>query len=158
MRKYETLGNMARVNVTDSAEHQYSFFLLNYAVVKETSTTTKLRVVFDGSEKFYRSLDKWCANCRSALSKRFILIRFHKHRFVLFVDIEKIYRQIYMREDDRRFQCILWRYSPNKPISIYELNTVTYGIALAPFLATQILEDMCSLEFVDQSSHHPWLI
>ena len=118
MRKYETLVHMARVNVTDSAEHQYSFFLPHHAGVKETTTTTELRVVFDGSEEFYRSLDKRYANCRSALSKRFILIRFRKHRFVLSVDIEKMYRQIRVREDEQIFQSILWRYSPNKPISI----------------------------------------
>ena len=47
--------------------------------------------------------------------------------------------------DDRIFQLILWRESPDLPIQIYELKTVTYGTAPAPFLAIRCLEEISDI-------------
>ena len=45
-----------------------------------------------------------------------------------------------MHPDDRCLQRILWRKTQDQPITTYELNTVTYGTASAPFLATRCLQ------------------
>jgi len=42
--------------------------------------------------------------------------------------------------DDRCLQRILWRKTQDQPITTYELKTVTYGTASAPFLATRCLQ------------------
>jgi hypothetical protein len=39
-------------------------------------------------------------------------------------------------------QRILWRYSPEDPIQEFNLTTVTYGTASAPFLATRCLKKL----------------
>ncbi|XP_037944367.1 uncharacterized protein LOC119677170 [Teleopsis dalmanni] len=49
-------------------------------------------------------------------------------------DITKMYRQIEVDEADRNFKLILWRKKPTDQISVYKLNTVTYGTSPAPFL------------------------
>ncbi|XP_029171357.1 uncharacterized protein LOC114940773 [Nylanderia fulva] len=46
-----------------------------------------------------------------------------------------MYRQILIHLEDRNLQQILWRYSCQDEVSDYRLNTVTYGLACAPFLA-----------------------
>ncbi|CAK9832817.1 hypothetical protein ANTRET_LOCUS9598 [Anthophora retusa] len=50
-----------------------------------------------------------------------------------------MYRQIWVREEDRKFQRILWRKNRNETIKAYNLNTITYGTASAPYLATKAL-------------------
>jgi len=55
-------------------------------------------------------------------------------------DITKMYRQITVHPQDRDLQRILWRYSTEEPIQEYQINTVTYGTASAPYLATRCLK------------------
>ena len=46
-----------------------------------------------------------------------------------------MYRQILVHPDHRKFQMIVWRSHQNHKLSYYQLNTITYGTASAPFLA-----------------------
>ena len=59
-----------------------------------------------------------------------VLMRWRMHEFVFTADIEKMYRQISICAEHRKFQRILWRDSLDDPVSIYDLNTVTYGVML----------------------------
>ncbi|XP_043258051.1 uncharacterized protein LOC122400592 [Colletes gigas] len=69
-----------------------------------------------------------------------------KHAFVLIADMEKMYRQIIVHPDDRKYQRILWRESTAEAIKTFELNTITYGTAPAPFLATRSLNQLAKDE------------
>jgi len=55
-----------------------------------------------------------------------------------------MYRQIKVHQEDWNYQRIVWKKQDSK-ISTYQLTTVTYGLACAPFLAlraiTQLIED-----------------
>ncbi|KAL7725354.1 hypothetical protein ACLKA6_009771 [Drosophila palustris] len=56
-----------------------------------------------------------------------------------------MYRQIEIDESQRQFQLIVWREHLTDPLRIYQLNTVTYGTASAPFLAIKVqLSDLCA--------------
>jgi len=44
---------------------------------------------------------------------------------------------------------ILWRKTPDQPITTYELNTFTYGTTSAPFLATRCLQQLIEDEAVN---------
>ena len=50
-----------------------------------------------------------------------------------------MFRQILVHKADRNLQRILWRGSPNAEVLEYQLTTVTYGTAPAPFLALKVL-------------------
>ena len=52
-------------------------------------------------------------------------------KYVLNGDIEKIYRQIF----DTPFQRILFRNSPRENVNDFKLNTVTFGVNCALYLA-----------------------
>ena len=62
-----------------------------------------------------------------------------------------MYRQVSIHEDDRKLQRILWRRSADEPLRIYELSTVTYGTASAPYLATHCLQQLAEDESKDFS-------
>lgn len=57
-------------------------------------------------------------------------------------DVEKMYRQVAVHPEDRPLQQIVWRDSISSPFKTFQLNTVTYGTASAPFLATRCLKQL----------------
>ena len=62
-----------------------------------------------------------------------------------------MYRQVRIHEDDRKLQRILWRRSTEEPLRTYDLSTVTYGTASAPYLATCCLQQLAEDESKDFS-------
>ena len=134
MQEYIDLGHMSHVN-QDTQMSEPIVYLPYHGVIKEASTTTKLRVVFDATAK--TSSGKSLNNLlfvRPTLQDNLIdiLMRFRLHKVALTTDVQKMYRQIFVDPRDRDFQGILWRFSLNEPIQEYRLNTVTYGQACAP--------------------------
>ncbi|KAF2878843.1 hypothetical protein ILUMI_27331 [Ignelater luminosus] len=119
-----------------------SFYLPHHPVVKYTSLTTKVRVVFDASAKSDSNISSNELQFVGPTLQRdlfSILVNFRQYLIVLSADIAKMYRQIKIRPEDRRFQRIFWREKPSDEISCYELNTVTYGTSSAPYLAIKCL-------------------
>lgn len=79
------------------------YYLPHHGVVKETSATTKLRVVFDASTKTTsgKSLNDIQRVGPTVQNELFtILIRFRRHAIALCADVEKIYRQVLVQPED----------------------------------------------------------
>lgn len=57
-------------------------------------------------------------------------------------DIEKMYRMVDVHPNNRSLQCILWRENTNEKLNVYTLNSVTYGLTSAPFLAIRCLVEL----------------
>lgn len=65
-----------------------------------------------------------------------------------------MYRAILVTPEQRPLQQIIFRFEPTETLKTYTLNTVTYGTASAPYLATKCLTslaDQASIEDVKQS-------
>ena len=141
IHEYLALGHMELL----PSDVQPKFILPHHGVVKEESSTTRLRVVFDGSCRTSTgvSLNDIQRVGPSVQDDLFsILIRFRKHALVVSADIAKMYRCVLVDPSQRSTQCILWRDSVSLPLQIYQLNTVTYGTASAPYLATRCLRQL----------------
>ncbi|XP_055633488.1 uncharacterized protein LOC129773856 [Toxorhynchites rutilus septentrionalis] len=141
MREYLALGHMREVPVDDDCR-LLECYLPHHPVVKESSSTTKVRVVFDGSAKTStgKSLnDSLLVGPVVQDDIVTIIVRFRQFPVALVADAEKMYRQVWMNPIDRRLQRIVFRFDISQPIKIYELATVTYGLAPSSFLATRTL-------------------
>ncbi|XP_069364138.1 uncharacterized protein [Maniola hyperantus] len=143
MSEYESLGHMSECELnSDSNAH----FIPHHGVLRENSVTTKLRAVFNASSSTtstnisLNSIQMVGPTVQDDLLS--ILLRFRQHKYVILADVEKMYRQILVHPDDRYLQRIIWRDNPNQPLKAFELNTVTYGTASAPFLATRCLKQL----------------
>lgn len=87
-----------------------SYYMPHHAVVKPSSTTTKVRVVFVALAKTDTGISSNQIVCPVLQHDLFtILIRFRTFRFVLTADVAKMYRQVRVHESQASLQRILWR-------------------------------------------------
>nr|XP_049704894.1 uncharacterized protein LOC126056305 [Helicoverpa armigera] len=143
MNEYLSLGHMSRVNSYPSP----NYFLPHHGVLRIHSSTTKLRVVFDGSAKSTsgKSLNDIQHIGPSLHNDVFsILLRFRQFRFVACADVEKMFRQINLQPDQRNLQLIIWRENKSDELGVFQLNTVTYGTASAPYLSIRCIKQLAS--------------
>ncbi|KYN27671.1 hypothetical protein ALC57_02931, partial [Trachymyrmex cornetzi] len=118
-------------------------YIPHHSVLRETSSTTKLRVVFNASCKTTNGTslnDHLLVGPKLQQDLPVILLRWRQWRFVYAADIAKMFRQILVNNLDTDFQRILWRLSCDTPITHFRLLTVTYGLAPAPYLAMRVLK------------------
>jgi len=151
LNEYEALGHMTRIENLP-AIHTECYYMPHHAVLRSSSVTTKLRVVFDASAKSNNgiSLNDMLMNGGVVQDDLVsIVLRFRLHEYVMTADIEKMYRQILIDPMQRDYQRILWRDSPEKELSHYQLNTVTYGTASAPYQATRCLRELSILNAIN---------
>ncbi|XP_062704253.1 uncharacterized protein LOC109622039 [Aedes albopictus] len=155
MREYLELNHMELVPA-DQLEKQTSehYYLPHHAVIKADSSTTKLRVVFDGSCGTSTGVslnDRLLAGPNINTDLLSVLLRFRSYKVAFSADIAKMYRQVVVSEDDRDFQRVVWRENTDLPIQHYRLSTVTYGTKTAPYLAIRAMRESAK----DYTSTHP---
>ncbi|CAI6377504.1 unnamed protein product [Macrosiphum euphorbiae] len=147
MKEYLEMGHMKEVQ-NEVELPVRSCYLPHHAVQKESSLTTKIRVVFDASARSSSgvSLNDILMHGPTVQADVFtILARFRMHQYTLMADIEKMFRQVAIDERDWDLQRIVWRDSPTEPLKTFNLTTVTYGMKPASFLATQCLVTLAHL-------------
>ncbi|XP_069965849.1 uncharacterized protein [Bactrocera oleae] len=71
------------------------------------------------------------------LHANIVVDRFRKFNVAITADVKKIFRQILIDTRHRKWQRS--RESPDEPLQVYELKTVTYGMACSPFNAIRAL-------------------
>lgn len=148
MAEYESLGHMSKCKNVEHSAH----YIPHHGVLRDSSVTTKLRVVFNASSATttgtsFNSIQMTGPVVQDDLLS--ILLRFRQHKYIIAADVEKMYRQMVVHPNDRHLQQIVWRDDPSIQLQTYQLNTVTYGTASAPFLATRCLKQL-GLECVDK--------
>ncbi|UYV74763.1 hypothetical protein LAZ67_12000846 [Cordylochernes scorpioides] len=155
MKEYEHLNHMERVPIAEvKRELCRCYYMPHHPVIREQSTTTKMRVVFDASAKSENnvSLNQFLHKGQKIQQDVFfILLRFRTYPVAITADIEKMYRQIRIHPEDADYQRILWRPSPEEPVVDYRLLTVTYGTTSAPFLAMRTLQQLAE----DEGQNYP---
>ncbi|XP_018398110.1 PREDICTED: uncharacterized protein LOC108776097 [Cyphomyrmex costatus] len=149
MREYLSLGHMKLVNIGDQAGgDSIAYYLPHHSVLKPSSETTKLRVVFDGSCKGTTGVslnDVLMIGPTVQQDIMSIILRFRFFKFAFTADITKMYRQILIDPAQTCLQRILWRDNENSEIQTYELATITYGTSAASYLATRSLKYLAEL-------------
>lgn len=152
MDEYRSQGHMVQLKNPDLTLPHY--YLPHHGVVKETSSTTKLRTVFDASSLTSTgiSLNSVLLTGRKLQTNICdILLHFRSHVYVFSCDIRQMYRQILVHPEDQKYQLILWRDQPTQPITTYQLTTVTYGMNCSPYLAIRTLYQLAE----DEGHHFP---
>ncbi|UYV61031.1 hypothetical protein LAZ67_1003189, partial [Cordylochernes scorpioides] len=143
MQEYLVLGHMNEVKGKGN-DHK-AFYLPHHPIIKEKSSTTKLRVVFNASSKTttgYSLNDILHTGPKLQKDIFPLLLRFRSHPIAISADITKMYRQILVHPEDTPYQRIIWRDESGQSLKEYELKTLTYGTSCAPFLAIRVLKQL----------------
>lgn len=144
MEEYSRLGHMDAV-LDDEYKNTEHYFIPHFAVVREQSESTPLRVVFNASQATSTGVslnDTLLGGPTIQDDLISILLRFRTYCYALVGDISKFFRQILIDSSQRNLQLIYWRETSDQPKQIYRLNTITYGMTSSPYLATRTLNQL----------------
>ena len=127
------------------------FYLPMHAVKKESSTTTKIRAVFNASAKSSSNVSLndvlVVGPTVHSLLIDVLLPCFRLHRIALTADVSKMYRAIRLVESDRDLHRFVWRNHPDKPLRDYRMTRATFGVSASCFAANMAVKQchrLCS--------------
>ncbi|XP_066596569.1 uncharacterized protein [Prorops nasuta] len=145
--EYQLLGHMSPVPMNSD----FRVFLPHHAVFKTENQKTKIRVVFNASSKTSTGVslnDTLFIGPKLQQDITRILMNWRAFRYVGVTDIAKMFRQILVRLEDRKYQNIFWK-SDSGELQAFEFNRVTYGTGPAPFLSSRVLRELASTNGAD---------
>ncbi|XP_059221574.1 uncharacterized protein LOC131996139 [Stomoxys calcitrans] len=146
LKEYLELGHMKEVPSNPSQDDS-RYFLPHHAVVRPDSVTTKVRVVFNASNPSSNGVslnDVLYCGPSLQLDLTSLLLQWRFYKIVFNSDIEKMYRQISVNPSHTPFQRIIFRDDPNDNLHEYELQTVTFGLNCAPYLALRTIQQLAT--------------
>ncbi len=107
-------------------------YLPIHVVRKESSTTTKLRAVFDASASTSTGTslnDILLIGPTVHPPLVDVLIRFRSHRIALIADVSRMYRAVLLSESDKDLHRFVWRSNTKAPLLDYRMRRVTFGVS-----------------------------
>ena len=130
------------------------FYLPMHSVVKQSSTSTKLRVVFDGSATTSSGVSlnhllQVGPTLHPTLAN--ILIKFRTFPVALTADVAKMYREVELLPTDRDLHRFIWRPTPQEHLQDFRMTRVTFGVSASPYLAIKTLQQTAK----DHGAEHP---
>ena len=152
VKEYLDLGHAELIPALEPTPSE-TYYLPMHSVTKQSSITTKLRVVFDGS-----AVTTSGVSLNQSLligptlhpTLGMILMRFRTYPVAVSADISKMYREIELAEPDRDLHRFLWRATPQDPVQDYRMKWVTFEVSASPYLAVRTLQQIA----VDHGQDH----
>ncbi|XP_064475319.1 uncharacterized protein LOC135389184 [Ornithodoros turicata] len=148
IRNYLTNGH-AEVVTTNCAKPGRIYYMPHRAVVRNESSTTKVRVVFEASShapgvpSLNDHLEKGPKLGADLIP---VLLRFRLHKVAITADIQKAFLQIGIKDEDRNALRFLWfsqapsQNNPHPDVQCWRMTRVPFGTTSSPFLLTATLQ------------------
>ena len=144
IEEYFKMGHAEPVPDVDLDKPQQSvFYLPMHAVRKESSTTTKVRAVFDASAKSSTGIslnDLLLVGPTVHAPLIDVLLRFRLHAVALTTDVSRMYRAVALEESDRDLHRFVWRKTICSPLRDYRMTRVTFGVSASSFAANMCVK------------------
>ena len=139
MEEYFQMEHAEPVPTADLEKSQHKvFYWPMHAVRKESSSTTKIRALFDASAKSSSgvSLNHTLLVGPTVHSSLIdVLLRFQFHHVVLTMDVSRMYRAVELTSSDRDLHRFVWRKDPDEQLRDYRMTRVTSGVSASSFAA-----------------------
>ena len=143
MEEYVTLKHAVAVSPQDIASPLSGhYYMPVHSVIKETSTSTKVRAVFDASAPSATGIslnDLLAVGPTLQPTLVSTLLKFRSYSTAISGDISKMYREILLSPEDRPLHRFLWRKEVTEPWQDWEMQRVTFGVTSSPYLAIKTL-------------------
>ena len=155
MQEYLDLKHAEAVPIPDLEKSpELTFYLPMHAVYKASSTTTKVRAVFDASAKSSTGIslnDTLLVGPTIHPPLVDVLLRFRLYPVALTADVSKMYRAIELTDDDKDLHRFVWRSHPKEPLKDYRMTRVTFGVSASSFAANMAVKQNA----IDHSHEFP---
>ncbi|XP_070071112.1 uncharacterized protein [Drosophila takahashii] len=145
MKDYLQRGHMEMLDKPQlNVPEKNCFYLAHHAVLKAESSTTKCRVVFDGSGK---DITGHSLNDRLHIGPPIqrdlfgVCLRFRQYRYVVCTDIEKMFRGIKIAPEHSDYQRIVWRKEEKGPASALSAANCNLRASTITFSGSADTED-----------------
>ena len=125
--------------VTDSNSGR--FHLPHHAVLKEERSTTKVRIVFDGSASSCNSIslnESLYKGPSLVVDLSAALTRFRLKPIVVTGDLREAFLQIEIQEEDRDWLRFLWKNKEGELIC-YRFRRLPFGLSCSPFVLNAVI-------------------
>ena len=135
LREMEQSGVIEEVPSEELVSPHPTFYLPHHPVVKESSSSTKVRPVFDASASGPNGVSlNDCVESGPSLIPSLVevLLRFRRWRFAVTADIVKAFLQLQLRREDRDVHRFLWQCDGR--VRVMRFMRVTFGVSSSPFL------------------------
>ncbi|XP_061719995.1 uncharacterized protein LOC133527119 [Cydia pomonella] len=126
-----------------------AYHIPHHAIVKSDRTTTKVRIVLDASAQTTSGLslnDILHAGPSLQADLFCILLNLRLFAIAITSDVRQMYLCIDVRGEDRPYQRILYRFSPEETIRVFQYNRVAFGLRSSPFLALRTVKQLVADE------------
>lgn len=118
-------------------------FLAHHGVIQEKPEGLKIRPVMDASMKSSngKSLNDLVYIGRKLYTSIFkILLGFQKYKCAVAGDLRKMFLQVRVDKEDKKWLRVLFRFDSTGPIREFQFNTLIFGLACSPFLAIRAVQ------------------
>jgi len=148
IREFTSLGYLEPVPPEDLRKPpSAAYYMPHREVVKESSSSTKVRVVFDASAKTSTGVslnDTLYTGPKLQVDLFPLLLRFMSYPIAMSADVWKFYPQTTVHRDQRDFQRLVWRENPQQPLQDYRMTRVTFGVSAAPYMAIRAFHELAN--------------
>ena len=135
LSEMEQSGIIEEVPTEELMSVHPTFYLPHHPVVKESSSSTKVRPVFDASAPGPNGVSlNDCVETGPCLIPSLVevLLRFRRWRFAVTADITKAFLQVQLRREDRDVHRFLWQCGDR--VRVMRFTRATFGVSASPFL------------------------
>ncbi|CAO4372957.1 unnamed protein product [Caenorhabditis nigoni] len=137
-------GFIELVKHEEQADGRVIHYLAHHPIIKESSKSTKVRIVFDGSarhKKNARSLNDSLHTGESLLPEiAGVMLRNRKPPILISADIQKAFLQLNLHLQDRDATRFLW-IQPDGTIICFRYKMVPFGLKSSPFLLNSVIKE-----------------
>ena len=142
MQEYFDKGHAEPISASEISCRE-SFYIPMHAVRKESSSTSKMRVVFDASAK---TTSGFSLNDQLLVGPTVhpplvdVLLRFRRHRVALTTDVSRMYRAVLIPPSQRDLHRFVWRSNTSYPLHDFRMTRLTFGVSASSFAANMAVK------------------
>ena len=148
--QYIEKGYVRKIQENDQSTSKW--YLPHFPVLRPDKDSTKTRIVYDASAKYYgQSLNGVIYQGPKLHQDLFdVLLRFRRLPVTVVCDIAEQYLRIWIAPEDETFHRFLWReIDQTRQPDVYEFDRVVFGVNSSPFRAQFVLQHHAK-KFIDE--------
>ena len=143
MKEYFVLDHAEVIPIERISKPHHDIYYMPIQVVRKSSTTTKIRTVFDASAQ---------TSTGTSLNEQFmigptvhsplidVLLRFRNFRIAMTTEASRMYCAVLLPEEQRDLHQFVWKDNTTEPPKEYRMTRLTFGVSASSFVANMAVK------------------